>query len=148
MNATPAFSRRGALALIAGGAALFVALLWLVGAGLAHGPLNDGGAHGAGKGLTGYAAIAALLERQGWEVHQARNQGELRGPGLVVLTPPAGASGKDLERVVSARRSIGPTLVVTPKPHRAPLPRWPRPTGTVWSARTVAGTPERLPGPR
>ena len=127
MSAPAAFSRKAALAIVAGGAGLFVLLLWLIGAGLAHGPLNDGGAHGAGKGLTGYAALALLLDRQGWEVHQARNQGDLRAPGLVVLTPPAGASGKDLARVVDARRTIGPTIVVTPKWASLPLDKLPKP---------------------
>ncbi|MBC2664344.1 DUF4350 domain-containing protein [Novosphingobium flavum] len=117
----PPFSRRAVLALVGLGTALFLALTYMVGAGLAHGPLNDGGSHGAGKGLTGYAALAALLERQGWQVAMARTPAELKQPGLLVLTPPAGAKGEDLARAVEARRHIGPTVVVTPKWLPVPL---------------------------
>src|SRR5690606_22471819 len=56
------FSPRAALALVLFGAAVFVALLWMIGAGLATGSTNDGGSHAGGKGLTGYAGLAALLE--------------------------------------------------------------------------------------
>jgi len=139
------FSRRTALALVAGGALLFVLLLWLIGAGLAHGPLNDGGAHGAGKGLTGYAALSQLLEKQGWEVGQARNESELTAPGIVVLTPPASASGKDLSRVVTARRGIGPTVIVTPKWQAAALDKLPQPPPGAkpgWVALQGAQLPE------
>lgn len=145
MSKAATFSRRTALALVAGGAALFVLILWLIGAGLAHGPLNDGGAHGAGKGLTGYAALSQLLEKQGWEVGQARNEGELKAPGIVVLTPPANASGKDLARVVAARRSIGPTVIVTPKWQAAALDKLPQPPPGAkqgWVALQGAQMPE------
>jgi len=123
MNAPPPFSRRAVLALVALGSALFLAALALAGAGLAHGPLNDGGSHGAGKGLTGYAALAALLERQGWTVTLGRADSALKQPGLVVLTPPVGASGAELARLVDARRRIGPTLVVIPKWQAVPFDR-------------------------
>jgi len=119
------FSPRTALGLVGLGAALFVLLLWLIGAGVAHGPLNDGGAHGAGKGLSGYSGLAQLMEKQGWEVATARTEGELKAPGLVILTPPAGAEGKDLDRIVAARRYIGPTLVITPKWEQTPLDKLP-----------------------
>jgi hypothetical protein len=115
MRRASPFSPTAVLGLVGLGTALFVALLWMIGAGMVHGPLNDGGAHGAGKGLTGYAGLATLLERQGWEVAQARSEAELAQPGLLVLTPPAEADGKELERIVAKRRRIGPTLVVTPK---------------------------------
>lgn len=121
MNPASPFSRRAALGIVALGAALFVLALWLVGAGLSGGTANDGGSHGAGKGLTGYAALAALLERQGWEVSEGRTEAALQQPGLLVLTPPAGADAAALARVVDARREIGPTLVVTPKWQAVPL---------------------------
>ena len=121
MNAASPFSRRSALGLVLGGAALFVALLWMVGAGLAHGPLADGGAHGAGTGLNGYAALSRLMDAQGWQVGQARSEAALKAPGLLVLTPPANADGADLQRIVTARRTIGPTLIVTPKWLAQPL---------------------------
>ncbi len=121
MSAPSPFSRRAALGLVVGGSALFIALLWLIGSGLAHGPVNNGGAHGAGTGLNGYAALSRLLEAQGWEVKQARTEAALKSAGLAVLTPPADAPGADLARVVAARRFIGPTLVVTPKWLALPL---------------------------
>lgn len=144
-GAPSAFSRKAALGLIAAGAALFLGLLWLVGAGLAHGPVNDGGAHGGGKGLAGYSALAALLERRGWEVGQARSQADLTAPGLLVLTPPAGAEGKDLARVVDERRRIGPTVVVLPKWQTVPFDKLDRPPPAArpgWVGLTGAGTPE------
>lgn len=120
MNRAP-FSPRAVLGLVGVGTALFVALLYMIGAGMVHGPMNDGGAHGASKGLTGYAALAQLLEKQGWTVSTARTEAELAQPGLVVLTPPHNASGADLARLVDKRRRIGPTLVITPKWQGMPL---------------------------
>ena len=120
------------LGLVSIGTALFVALLWMIGAGMVHGPLNNGGAHGAGKGLTGYAALAAVMERQGWQVGLARSEAELAQPGLLVLTPPQDADGKALERIVARRRLIGPTLVITPK----------------WQAAPAGGSSVRVPGDR
>lgn len=115
MRRASPFSPAAVLGLVAIGTALFVALLAMIGSGMVHGPLNNGGAHGAGKGLTGYAALSALLEKQGWDVSYARGEAELARPGLVILTPPADADGKQLAQIVARRRMIGPTLVVTPK---------------------------------
>lgn len=115
------FRPAAVLTLVGLGTALFVAMLWMIGTGMVHGRLNDGGAHGAGKGLTGYAAIASLLEKQGWEVTLGRSEAELVQPGLVVLTPPRDADGKALARVVQRRRAIGPTVVIAPKWQGVPL---------------------------
>ena len=120
-RASSPFSPRAVLGLVLLGAALFVALLYMIGAGMVHGTRNDGGAHGASKGLTGYAALAALLEKQGWEVRTAQTEAELAQPGLVVLTPPANASGADLAKLVAKRRHIGPTLVISPKWQGVPI---------------------------
>ncbi len=121
VSAAAPFSARTVLGLVAIGTALFVALLWMIGAGMVHGPMNDGGAHGASKGLTGYAALARLLENQGWDVQTARSEAELTRPGLVVLTPPPNAPGADLAKIVNKRRYIGPTLVIGPKWQGVPL---------------------------
>ncbi|MFC3172928.1 DUF4350 domain-containing protein [Novosphingobium bradum] len=121
MTRASPFSPAAVLGLVGLGTALFVALLWMIGAGLVHGSLNDGGAHGAGKGLTGYAALARLLERQGWQVGLARGEAQLAQPGLLVLTPPQEADGKALARIVQQRRRIGPTLIITPKWRAVPL---------------------------
>ncbi|KHK89556.1 hypothetical protein [Novosphingobium malaysiense] len=109
------FSRRAVLAIVLIGTLLFVALLWMIGTGAGMGSPNNGKAHAASKGVTGYAAMTDYLDRRGYAVRQVRNEGALDKPGLLVLTPPAFASGKDIEKIVSARRYIGPTLVITPK---------------------------------
>jgi len=109
------FSSRTVLLLVLFGAVVFVALLWMIGAGMASGSTNDGGGHAGGKGLTGYAAFATYLEKRGHEVRLARNKGVFDDSGLLVLTPPQWANGEELERIVSRRRRIGPTLIVTPK---------------------------------
>ncbi len=123
MSSQPAdpFSRRAALALVLFGAAAFVVLLWTIGAGMASGSVNDGGGHAGGKGLNGYAALADYLERRGFTVRRSRSAAALAAPGLLVLSPPHEADGAELERIVAARRHIGPTLVVTPKWIGAPV---------------------------
>lgn len=114
------FSRRAVLGIVLIGSALFLALLWMIGTGTGMGSANDGEAHAASKGLTGYAAMADYLERRGYAVRKVRNEGALAEPGLLVLTPPALADGKDIEKIVSARRYQGATLVITPKWISAP----------------------------
>jgi hypothetical protein len=131
------FALRTVLALVVGGAALFVALLWVMGAGWGGGSANDGGAHGASRGLTGFAAMADFLAARDFDVQRAQDRSALRAPGLLVLTPPAEADGRELDRTVTERRTIGPTLVIAPKwaafpagsgtPHK---PGWVRIAGT------------------
>lgn len=122
MNAPAAFSPRAVLGLVLLGSAVFVALLWMMGAGLATGDANDGGAHAGGKGLAGHAALATYFERRGHGVRLSRSAAALDDPGLLVLTPPHQAEGAELDRIVSARRETGPTLVILPKWLAAPLP--------------------------
>ena len=109
------FSWRAVLAIVLIGTALFVALLWMIGTGTGMGSTNDGQAHAGGKGLNGYAAMADYLERRGFPVRKARNEGALDKPGVLILTPPAHADGKDIDKIVNARRYVGPTIVITPK---------------------------------
>jgi hypothetical protein len=109
------FGRRTVLALVVGGAALFVALLWMIATGWGGSSLNDGGAHAASRGLTGYAGLVDYLEARGIHVSRSQDHKGLASPGLLVLTPPANADGKALEKALNARRYIGPTLVVNPK---------------------------------
>lgn len=109
------FSRGGVLALVLLGGVLFVALLWMIGSGMSGSDTNDGGGHAGGKGLNGYAALATLLERRGLEVRRSQGEGALDDPGLLVLTPPHMTDGAELERIVSARRHVGPTMVILPK---------------------------------
>ena len=121
------FSLRSALLLVLGGTALFVALLWMIGAGMTGGSANDGGGHGAGRGLNGFAGFARLIESQGHEVRMSRSDNAGREHGLLVLTPPAFADGADIDRIVSQHRNNGPTLVVTPKWQAVPIPQSVRP---------------------
>ena len=108
------FSPRAALGLVAVGAIACIAMLYAIGAGWTGGG-NDGGSHALSKGLTGYAALAELLEKTGAEVRRSRDANALDDPGLLVLTPPHDADGDELARIVGERRTIGPTLLVLPK---------------------------------
>lgn len=121
-GAASPFSPRAVLALIVFGAVVFIGLLWAIGTGATGGSTNDGGAHAGGKGLNGYAAFAAFVEKRGYPVRRLRDERALDDPGLLVLTPPANADGKDLDKIVNARRRKGPTLVITPKWMAAPSP--------------------------
>ncbi len=114
-SGTNPFSPRGVLALVGIGAALFVALLWMIGSGMSSGSTNDGGAHVGGKGLNGYAALADLLERRGHLITRARSEARLDDPGLLVLTPPHFSDAAKLSELIAKRRREGPTLLILPK---------------------------------
>ena len=109
------FGPRGVLALVGIGALAFVALLYALGSGMTGGSGNDGGGHALSRSLTGYAALAELIERSGREVSVARDERLLRTSGLLVLTPPHDADGDKLAALIETRRTIGPTLLVLPK---------------------------------
>ena len=113
-DGAPAFSRGSVLGLLLIGVLGFVGLLYALGND-SGGNANDGGAHAGGKGLNGYAALIAMLEAGGTQVRQVRSEGELARPGLLVLTPPPMIDGKELDRIVEARRYAGPTVIVAPK---------------------------------
>jgi hypothetical protein len=121
-GAASPFSPRAVLALIVFGAVVFIGLLWAIGTGATGGSTNDGGAHAGGKGLNGYAALAAFVEKRGYPVRRLRDERALDDPALLVLTPPPNADGKDIDKIVNARRREGPTLVITPKWVAAPSP--------------------------
>jgi hypothetical protein len=107
------FGRGTVIGMVLIGLLAFVALLWWLGNG--GGNSNDGGSHVGGRGLNGYAALAAMLEADGLEVMRARSKDGLNQVGLLVLTPPPFAKGEDIAKIVDARRSIGPTLIIAPK---------------------------------
>lgn len=109
------FNPRTVLALVLLGAALFIALLYMIGSGMDSGSTNDGGGHAGGKGLNGYAALADLLERRGYTVSRARSKARLDEPGLLVLTPPLYGDAEKLGEIIAKRRHTGPTLLVLPK---------------------------------
>ena len=109
------FSRGTLIGMLLVGALAFVALLWFLGNGTGGGG-NNGGAHVGGQGLNGYAGLARMLEAEGLDVQRQRNRRALEtGAGLLVLTPPADADGKEIAKVVDAHRYLGPTIVVAPK---------------------------------
>lgn len=109
------FPRSTVIGMLLVGALAFVALLWFLGHNTG-GSGNNGGAHVGGHGLNGYAGLAKMLETEGLDVVRQRNRRAIETqPGLLILTPPAEAEGKDIAKVVEARRYVGPTLVVTPK---------------------------------
>lgn len=110
-----AFSRGGALALVLGGFALFLALIWLIGSGEGIGGGNNGGAHAASKGLNGYAGLVRLAEANGYEVTRSRSPAGMETRGLVVLTPPLDTDPAELGKLLLKREHIGPTLVILPK---------------------------------
>lgn len=109
------FNPRAVLAMVLLGSALFVAILWMIGAGMNAGSTNDGGGHVGGKGLNGFAGLADLLERRGYTVGRARSLARLDDPGLLVLTPPLSVDADKLDDIIAKRRHIGPTLLVMPK---------------------------------
>ncbi|MBH0111639.1 DUF4350 domain-containing protein [Novosphingobium sp. YJ-S2-02] len=109
------FSRTAALAIVVLGSLLFILLLWMLATGRGFDDTNDGQAHVDGRGLNGFAAMAAYLEARGHPIERARSENALDDPGLLVLTPPPGAEGEDIARIVGERREVGPTLVISPK---------------------------------
>ena len=98
------FNPKVVLGLLLFGALAFAATLYFIGAGeTSRGP-NDGGSHAASRGLTGYAALADILEAEGHDVALSRNQGALDDEGLLILTPPTFADGGELAELIEQRR--------------------------------------------
>ena len=111
-----AFSRGGALALVAGGFALFLAMIWLIGSDAdIAGERGRGEAHAASNGLNGYSGLVRLVEAQGYSIARTRSGEGLKTGGLLVLTPPNSAKADDIGRILSDRTFRGPTLVIMPK---------------------------------
>ncbi|WEK48224.1 MAG: DUF4350 domain-containing protein [Candidatus Andeanibacterium colombiense] len=119
------FSPRAVLTLLVLGAAAFIGALYFIGAGDSREIRADGGGHGAGTGLNGYAALAGLLSAQGHEVHNIRSKAQLSERNLLILTPPDVIDGKKLQRLVDDRRHAGPTVIVLPKWSAIPADRLP-----------------------
>ncbi|MDR2856569.1 MAG: DUF4350 domain-containing protein [Novosphingobium sp.] len=116
------FSPRAVLALVLFGAAVFIALLWMIGSGMTGESTNNGGAHAGGKGLNGYAALANMLERRGHVVRRTRSERAFDEAGLLVLTPPHYATGEEIGKIIARHRYHGPTLLVLPKWQALPVP--------------------------
>lgn len=117
------FSPRMALGLVVFGALCFVALLWMLGSGMADPKPGASGGHALGKGLNGYAALNQYLTKRGFKVATVQSRGALLRPGVLILTPPHTADPKELTKLVESRRQAGPTIVVVPKWVATPLPK-------------------------
>lgn len=141
-TASSPFSPRATLVLIVFGALVFVALLYMIGSGATGGSTNDGGGHAGGKGLNGYAAFAGFIEKRGYAVRRVRDPAALDDPGLLVLTPPAMADGAEIDKIVQARRTVGPTMVITPKWVSAALPSATPGAKRGWVALAGTASPE------
>jgi len=114
-NRTAAFSPRTVLLLLLFGALAFVAALYFIGMGDDSNRGRAGGSHVLDRGLSGYAALAELLEARGYEVSHVRNPGKLEDETLLILTPPIHAEIEEINKIIEARRYRGPTLLVLPK---------------------------------
>jgi hypothetical protein len=125
-----AFGTRGTFALVASGFIAFIVLLaWL---GTGEQPANTGGAHGQGKGIAGYAALATMLGADGAEVRFNRMPRHFGGGDLQIMTPLPGADAGDLAGRIRARRmGLGPTIVIIPK----------------WRTESLIDDPRRPPRP-
>ncbi len=110
-----AFNPKLMAGLILFGAAAFLATLYFIGSGQTGRDINDGGAHAAGNGLTGYAALVGYLEEEQHDVIVSRSKNRLDDYGLLVLTAPNGADAQDINAILDDRTFIGPTLVIVPK---------------------------------
>lgn len=141
MSAAPSpFSRGTVIGMLLVGALSFAALLWFLG-NSTGGSGNNGGGHVGSKGLIGFAGLAKMLEAEGLDVQRLRNRQALEtAPGLLILTPPAGAEGKEIAKIVDARRYVGPTLIIAPKWFAMDANSSKAKTG--WVQVVSAGTPE------
>ena len=135
------FSPRAVLALVLFGAATFIAFLWMIGTGFGEGDTKNGQAHVGGVGLNGYAALASYLEKRGYQVERSRSDKAFRQPGLLVITPPPFADGKEIDRLVGEHRYQGPTLVITPKWMAGRVPTGTKGAKKGWVLLGAATTP-------
>ncbi|MDF1833915.1 MAG: DUF4350 domain-containing protein [Alteraurantiacibacter sp. bin_em_oilr2.035] len=112
------------LAVLTAGAGAFLLFLFAIGQGWSGSNDRNGGEHAASNGLTGFAALAAMLENKGHEVILSRSPGGQDEYGLLVLTPPHFGNVDDLAEIIESRRKTdsGPTLVILPKWLASPVP--------------------------
>ena len=126
------FSPRAVLGMLLFGALAFLLTLYFIGIDETGTDTNNGGAHAAAKGLNGYAALADLATKSGNAVVMNRNEAGLTSPGLLIATPPHGASPEDLAKLVNERRYTGPTIVVLPKWNSMPVEQARKDTKPGW----------------
>lgn len=117
------FSRGAVLGIVVVGFVAFVAMLYFISVGDTGGDENNGGAHAASNGLTGYSALTRLLKANDYDVVLSREESNLETYGLLVLTPPAGADEDELSTILRNRAYTGPTLVIVPKWYTSRFPQ-------------------------
>ena len=138
-----AFNPRTVLAVVVAGTLAFLAMLWFIGQGDTGPGPDNGQAHAASHGLVGYAALAGMLEKQGYDVSLSRNAGRLDDADtLLVLTPAMGSDGDNLNEIIERRRGLGPTLVILPKWFAARLPANAKGASEGWVQLFGADAPE------
>lgn len=113
-NASP-FSRLTIFGVIFVGFIAFIAMLYFLSAGDTGGNARKGEAHATSTGLNGYAGLARMLEKQGYEVNLSREQSNLETRDLLILTPPLNADADEIAQILENREYFGPTLIIVPK---------------------------------
>lgn len=113
------FTLGGMLALVLVGSAVFLLLLYAIGAGW-NGNSNQSATETAdSNALNGFSALAELLDRRGYEVTSVRgrlSQGiDEWDEQLLILTPGLYSDPAELAEVIEARKYQGPTIVILPK---------------------------------
>ena len=127
-----AFNPRTVLALVLFGALTFIALLWFIGQGDTGPGPDNGGAHARGHGITGYAGLVSMLQKQGYDVSLSRSPGRYDDESLLILTPSEWADPDDIAKIIEQRRYSGATLLILPKWITTPLPADLKTAGKGW----------------
>ena len=107
-----AFRLRTVIVLLAVGIIGFVALLLGNAYEAPTSSTNGASAHALSNGATGYTGIVRLARAMGKDTRVIRDQSQLAGGSMLILTPPSGST--PLGDVLSRRGDL-PTLVVLPK---------------------------------
>ncbi|MCB2049931.1 MAG: DUF4350 domain-containing protein [Novosphingobium sp.] len=135
------FSPRAVLAMLIVGAIAFVLTLYFIGIDETGKDPGASSGHAAATGLDGFAGFVRLLENGGLQVNVSRNEGDLDGYGLLILSPPRNAKGDDLWQIVTRRHFLGPTIVILPKWVAAPAPVWQKDAKKGWVSLSGAQPP-------
>ncbi|MFU7527541.1 DUF4350 domain-containing protein [Qipengyuania sp. ASV99] len=115
MRGASPFSRGAVLSVVLVGFTAFVAMLYFIGIGDTGGRGGAGPAHAYANGLNGYAALAELLESEGFDVELSRGREGLETTDLLILTPPPFTDAAEFAELLENRAYLGPTLVILPK---------------------------------
>ncbi|MGB3166592.1 MAG: DUF4350 domain-containing protein [Alteraurantiacibacter sp.] len=106
------------------GAGAFLMTLYALGQGWDGSSERNGGEHAASTGLTGFAALAGVLEGTGRDVQLSRSLAAQSDYNLMVLTPPIFGDAEEVAAIIEQRREndVGPTLLILPKWMATPIP--------------------------